>query len=128
MVTAWGMSERLGPVNYQTTEEHPFLGKEIHEHREFSEHTAQMIDEEVAVILHGAASRATDLLTKNRERLENLTTSLQEKEELEQDEIEAILGPSVNFKPSRNGQPVHLDDGMVETRPEPAASRNGDTP
>ena len=39
MVTAWGMSERLGPVAYRTSEEHPFLGKEIHEQREFSEHT-----------------------------------------------------------------------------------------
>ena len=39
MVTAWGMSERLGPVAYRTSEEHPFLGKEIHEQREFSEHS-----------------------------------------------------------------------------------------
>jgi cell division protease FtsH len=45
MVTAWGMSERLGPVAYRTSEEHPFLGKEIYEQREFSEHTAQVIDE-----------------------------------------------------------------------------------
>ncbi len=59
MVTAWGMSERLGPVAYRTSEEHPFLGKEIHEQREFSEHSAQLIDEEVASILHAAADRAT---------------------------------------------------------------------
>src|SRR4029078_13161680 len=69
MVTAWGMSERLGPVAYRTSEEHPFLGKEIHEQREFSEHTAQLIDEEVARILHNAASEATRLLTEQREQL-----------------------------------------------------------
>ncbi len=56
MVTAWGMSERLGPVAYRTSEEHPFLGKEFHEQREFSEHTAQLIDEEVSRILHAAAA------------------------------------------------------------------------
>ena len=50
------MSERLGPVAYRTSEEHPFLGKEFHEQREFSEHTAQLIDEEVARILHAAAA------------------------------------------------------------------------
>ncbi len=62
MVAHWGMSEQIGPVAYRTSEEHPFLGKEIIEHREFSEHTAQMIDEEVAAILRTAAARATELL------------------------------------------------------------------
>src|SRR5581483_9184556 len=42
MVAHWGMSERLGPVSYRTSEEHPFLGREIYEQREFSEHTAQI--------------------------------------------------------------------------------------
>ena len=58
MVAHWGMSERLGPVAYRTSEEHPFLGREIYEQREFSEHTAQLIDEEVSRILHEADARA----------------------------------------------------------------------
>ncbi len=108
MVTAWGMSERLGPVNYQTSEEHPFLGKEIHEQRQFSEHTAQVIDEEVVRILHGAADRAHSLLEENRELLDKLTTLLEEKEVLDEHEIEEVLGPSPNFTPSRNGRPVEF--------------------
>ncbi len=48
MVAHWGMSERLGPVAYRSSEEHPFLGREIYEQREFSENTAQLIDEEVS--------------------------------------------------------------------------------
>ena len=68
MVTAWGMSERLGPVAYRTSEEHPFLGKEIYEQREFSDYTARLIDEEVARILHTAAERANDLLAEHRLR------------------------------------------------------------
>ena len=58
MVTHWGMSERLGPISYKTADEDPFLGREIHKQRLFSEHTMEMIDEEVARILHEAATVA----------------------------------------------------------------------
>ena len=51
MVTHWGMSDRLGPVAFRDSEDHPFLGREITEPRRFSEHTAQVIDEEVSRIL-----------------------------------------------------------------------------
>jgi cell division protease FtsH len=94
MVTAWGMSEKLGPVAYRTSEEHPFLGKEIHEQREFSEHTAQLIDEEVAKILHAAAARASSLLEENRVKLDKIARGLEENEVLDELEIEALIGPS----------------------------------
>ncbi len=58
MVSHWGMSERLGPVAFRLGEEHPFLGKEMAEPREFSEHTAQVIDEETVRIIREAADRA----------------------------------------------------------------------
>ncbi|HJT34973.1 MAG TPA: ATP-dependent zinc metalloprotease FtsH, partial [Pirellulales bacterium] len=90
MVTHWGMSERLGPVAYRTSEEHPFLGKEFSEQREFSEHTAQLIDEEVARMLHDAAERAHDLLDKNRDKLDKLATTLAEEEVLDDREIEEL--------------------------------------
>ena len=103
------MSERLGPVAYRTSEEHPFLGKDIHEQREFSEHTAQLIDEEVARILHNAASEATRLLTEQREQLETLARALEEQEVLDEKEIEQLLGPSVNKRrPGANGQVVDI--------------------
>ena len=71
MVTRWGMSDRLGPVAYSNNDEHPFLGREMaHEHRTFSEHTAQVIDEEIARILHDAADRAQQVLTDNRDKLD----------------------------------------------------------
>ncbi len=108
MVTAWGMSERLGPVAYRTSEEHPFLGKEIHEHREFSEHSAQLIDEEVARILHSAANRATELLTKHRDQLEKLSDALEEHEVLDEHEIEQLIGPSINKRAESNGRAVDV--------------------
>ena len=58
MVTQWGMSERIGPVFFRASEEHPFLGREMSETRDHSEHTAQVIDEEVSRILREADERA----------------------------------------------------------------------
>jgi cell division protease FtsH len=104
MVTHWGMSDRLGPVAYRTSEEHPFLGKEIVEQREFSEHTAQVIDEEVARILHEAAERASELLEKNRDKLDQLANGLVEREVLDDREIEALIGPSPTRGISANGK------------------------
>ena len=104
MVTHWGMSERLGPVAYRTSEEHPFLGKEIQEYREFSEQTAHVIDEEVARILHDAAERARVLLSDNRDKLDKLANSLAEHEILDDREIENLIGPSPNRGVSANGQ------------------------
>ena len=104
MVTHWGMSERLGPVAYRTSEEHPFLGKEIQEYREFSEETAHVIDEEVARILHDAAERARVLLSDNRDKLDKLSNSLAEHEILDDREIENLIGPSPNRGVSSNGQ------------------------
>ncbi|MHB8969983.1 MAG: ATP-dependent zinc metalloprotease FtsH [Pirellulaceae bacterium] len=96
MVANWGMSERLGPVSYKISEEDPFLGREIHRQRVFSEHTMEMIDEEVARILHEAAENAKKLLTNHREELEKLTRALLESEELTEQEITQLIGPSVH--------------------------------
>jgi cell division protease FtsH len=104
MVTAWGMSERLGPVAYRTSEEHPFLGKEFHEQREFSEHTARLIDEEVAGILHAAAAKATDILTTHRDKLDKLSKALVQQEVIDEKEIEALIGPSINHRGETNGK------------------------
>jgi cell division protease FtsH len=108
MVTAWGMSERLGPVAYRTSEEHPFLGKEIYEQREFSEHSAQLIDEEVARMLHTAAERATDLLGQQRAQLEKLAGALEEQEVLDEKDIELLLGASINKRAASNGRVVDI--------------------
>jgi cell division protease FtsH len=116
MVTAWGMSKRLGPVAYRTSEEHPFLGKEIYEQREFSEHSAQLIDEEVAGILHAAADRAAQLLSEHRGELEKLASALEDHEVLDEKEIEELLGPSINKRSSEsNGRAVDVAPGAGST-------------
>jgi len=105
MVAHWGMSERLGPVAYHASEEHPFLGREMAQHREFSEHTAQLIDEEVARILHAASDRAQAMLEEHREKLDRLAESLVEREMLDDKDIEQLIGPSGNRPSERNGAP-----------------------
>ena len=97
MVTLWGMSERLGPVAYQKSEDNPFLGREMaHDHRMHSEHTAQIIDEEVAKILHTAADRAKRTLNDYSEQLIKLSEELITREVLDQDDIAELIGPSVH--------------------------------
>lgn len=93
MVTHWGMSERLGPVAFRNGEHHPFLGKDMAEPREYSEHTAQVIDEEISRILDEASNQAMQTLTDHREKLDTLATALDREEELDESEIEALIGP-----------------------------------
>ena len=113
MVTQWGMSERLGPVNFKISDEDPFLGREIHHGRAFSEHTLQVIDEEVSRILHDAAERSLRILEENRSKLESLANSLLEREELDEKEIEAIIGPSPR-PPAKPGEPEEAGAGLAE--------------
>lgn len=96
MVTHWGMSEKLGPVSYKTSDEDPFLGGQIHKSSQFSQHTMETIDEEVHAILEDAAQRALDLLAKHRDDLENLTRALIKEEELDRNQITEIIGESVH--------------------------------
>jgi cell division protease FtsH len=93
MVTHWGMSERLGPVAFRASEEHPFLGKEFAEPREFSEHTAQVIDEELIRILHAADDRAKQMLAEHRDKLDRLALALEREETLDERQIEELIGP-----------------------------------
>jgi cell division protease FtsH len=105
MVTNWGMSDRLGPVSYKTADQDPFLGREIHQNRTFSEHTMEVIDEEVAKILQDAAHKAINMLRDRRKQLDSLTQKLISEEELDQKEIREVLGPSVHDeRESVNGQ------------------------
>ena len=96
MVTHWGMSTKLGPVSYKTSEDDPFLGREIHQQRQFSEHTQELIDAEVASILHSADLRAFKILEERKALLEGLKEGLLVKEELDEKEIEVVLGPSIH--------------------------------
>jgi cell division protease FtsH len=91
MVTQFGMSPRLGPVHFRQGEEHVFLGKEIHEGRDFSEGTARIIDEEIHRMVNEALVKAEDLLRTHRAELDRLVEALLVHEELDRDEVEQVL-------------------------------------
>jgi len=93
MVCEWGMSDDLGPLTFGKKEEQIFLGREIAQHRDYSEDTALKIDHAVRKIVEGSHVRAQELLRKNLELLHLLAKTLLEKESLDGEEIDRILIP-----------------------------------
>jgi cell division protease FtsH len=91
MVCQWGMSEKLGAVTFRQGEEHVFLGREMTEQKDFSEHTARLIDEEIQRIVHTMEQRAEQLLEQHQAKLEILAEALLEQETLEAEDIEALV-------------------------------------
>jgi cell division protease FtsH len=90
MVCQFGMSD-LGPLTYGERDDLVFLGRDLAMHKNFSEKTAELIDEEVKKIVNRNFKRARDLLEKNKDILITMAETLLEKEVLSSDEIEAIL-------------------------------------
>jgi len=96
MVCNWGMSEKLGPLTYGKKEEMIFLGREIAQHRDYSEDTAVKIDDEVTSIVTENYARVKQLLTDNISTLHRLAEMLLERESLDTDDIDKIV----------NGEPL----------------------
>ena len=92
MITQWGMSEVLGPVHFRTGAEHPFLGYELTQEKDFSEATAREIDEEVRRIVGLAELQAISALTTYKEQLEVLVAELLKTETLDKPAIDQLLG------------------------------------
>lgn len=99
MVCQWGMSEKLGAVTFRQGEEHVFLGREIAEPRDFSEHTARLIDEEIQHIMSSMEQRADHVLAQHRDMLEALAEALLEQETLEAADVDRLLGIDTEVLP-----------------------------
>ena len=91
MVTEYGMSEKLGPRTFGRREELVFLGREIHEQRNYSEKIAMQIDDEVHALIQPAYDTAKKLLTENKERLKLIAEHLMGKETIEETEFDKLL-------------------------------------
>ena len=89
-VCEWGMSD-LGPLSYGKKQEEIFLGREISQHRDYSEATAIQIDREVRKIVDGQMERVIDMLAENKQKLIHLAESLLTHEVLEADEIKKAM-------------------------------------
>ena len=91
MVCDWGMSEAMGPLTFGKREEQIFLGREIAQHKDYSEQTAVEIDREVKRIIDDALGRTRSLLRENVQKLDRLANALLEHESLDAHQIDALM-------------------------------------
>ncbi|MCL6567222.1 MAG: ATP-dependent zinc metalloprotease FtsH [Acidobacteriia bacterium] len=120
MVCEWGMSE-LGPLTFGKKEEAIFLGREIAQHRDYSEDTAIRIDQEVKKIVTAAYDRAREILRTNRSALDRIAQALLEREVLDANEIRLLIEgkPLPEKAPPTSPQPVPAKEPQLAPRPEP---------
>ncbi len=134
MVCEWGMSE-LGPLAYGKKDEAIFLGREIAQHRDYSEDTAIQIDKEVKRIVNGGYEKAKNLLSNNRDTLERIAQALLEREVIDANEVKMLMeGRPLPEKPRTPPTPPpqaapSADPKVVrpELRPAPGFTR-GENP
>jgi len=133
MVCEWGMSDDMGPLTFGKKDEQIFLGREIAQHRDYSESTAIKIDEEVRKIVTDAHEVAQTILNEQLEALHNLANSLLDREVLDGQEIEAVIRgetlperkkPAVAVKVTESispaDSPAETTEESPETAPEPS--------
>lgn len=126
MVCEWGMSEILGPLAYGKNEEELFLGREVTKHSEYSEKTAQEIDDEIRAIVMRGMERAETILTENINELHKLSEELLEREILDAEEINKIMNGEELPPAKRNGdqeEPEHKIPSHVKKLIEEKESR-----
>jgi len=114
MVCEWGMSESLGPLTYGKKEEQIFLGKEFNRHQDYSESTAQKIDGEVKRVVTEQYTRATRILTENKDALERIAEALLEHEVLDAQQLKQLIA----------GQPIEAR--VTPTQPPPVREARKD--
>ena len=123
MVCEWGMSDVLGPMTFGKKNEEIFLGREIQSHRDYSEVTARMIDEEVVRVVRKAQSTADQILKDNVEQLHNLAKALLEHETIDGDEVVAVMDGK-KISRSNNGQAKKSNSKSVTNRSKKNKSTN----
>ena len=114
MIRNWGMSEKLGPLSFAKDDEHVFLGREIAQHRDYSEETARKIDQEINNLIENAYNRAKTTLNENLDILHALADRLLEKETVlgkELDELILSMKPGFEF-PSKTSVDEKTDENV----------------
>ena len=131
MVTVYGMSESMGPIAFGQKEEAIFLGREIAQHRDYSEKTAISIDEEVRLIVDEAYNTAKGILQEHEDLLHKISETLIEKETLDGKEIDVIIEatkPGLEFTPTVTAADVVAEErrqaGGSQPQTEPQEQRD----
>ena len=122
MVTKWGLSEKLGPLQYDTESEEPFLGRSAGQsHTVYSPETAQRIDEEVRNIIDSCYEKAKQILIDNRDKLDLMAHALMKYETIDSGQIDDIMAGH-EPRPPKNWGDSGPSGGVKADEPEPAAS------
>jgi cell division protease FtsH len=131
MVRSWGMSEKLGPLSYDAGEEQIFLGREISQHRDYSEATAQRIDVEVTNLVTMAYNRAKAVLHENMDILHKLAELLLEKETVmgkELDDLIRSMRPDFEFPSGGDTEEPAQTRGERDAQARERREAGGDSP
>ena len=123
MVTRWGMSDALGPLQYAEPDEEVFLGYSVNRTRQMSNETAQAIDKEIRKVVEDGYERAKHLLDEHRDELEKLAQALLEFETLSGDEIKKVLAGETIDRGSTKGPSIPAAGSSIPKakRPKPGA-------
>src|SRR3546814_4568344 len=115
MVTRWGMSDALGPLQYAEADEEVLLGYSMNKQRQMSNETAQLIDAEIKSIVEGGYVRAKEVLTENIDQLHALAKALLEYETLNGDEIKRVMaGEKIDRGPEDRRLAVRSEEHTSE--------------
>ncbi|MDP8240320.1 MAG: ATP-dependent zinc metalloprotease FtsH [Candidatus Hatepunaea meridiana] len=118
MVCEWGMSDKIGPVTYGHKQEEVFLGRDFAQQRNFSERTAQDIDQEIRLIVKEAEKQAENIIGKNLNKLKMLAEALLEREILDGNEVDIILrGDKLRPVHSRGSDQRHRRKATQDRKP-----------
>ena len=120
MVRSWGMSDTLGPLNYSKGEEHLFLGREIVQHRDYSDATARIIDDEINKLIKFCYERARAVLLENLDILHKLSEVLLEKETVMGKELDALI---LSMRPGIQLPSKRIEDDEEPAQPVPVAQQ-----
>ena len=115
LVMIYGMSDVIGPVAFGDKHELVFLGREIGEQRNYSEAVAAKIDSEITKFIHKAHERAKEVLTKHRAKLDEIAKVLIERETIEREEFEKMMGNLIPKEKRDKGRPAKV----IEPDPKP---------
>ena len=117
MVCQWGMSDKVGMVQYGSDNDNVFLGRDFAAKKDYSEKTAQEIDEEVRRIITEAYNRAKQLIETNRDKLEMIANALLEYETLDGGQVEDILRTGTFTPPPVNPKNIDPPSGAAAVTP-----------
>lgn len=127
MVCQWGMSEKMGPLNYIGREEHIFIGRDITRSEDYSPETAREIDLEIRKLVEEGEARVTELLTKHLDKLELLAETLLNRETMQGAEVYELLGIPMPESKSLTDDLCGDKPNGASKDPLPAKGGEGDT-